>query len=94
MPALKIDANLAFHPKALEVGNAAMGLWVRAGAWCVQYDTDGAIPSAVVLTLGTQAQAYALEQAGLLERTSDAGYTMLLWDDGNVGTGESLAGPI
>ena len=29
----KVDDNLALHPKVLGAGNAAMGMWVRAGSW-------------------------------------------------------------
>lgn len=94
MGSLRVEETLAFHPKVLAVGNPAVGLWVRAGAWCVQYDTAGFIPAAVAYTLGTQAQTYALVKAGLWERTADVGFTFLLWDSANVDNdGETLAGP-
>jgi len=43
MPWFKVDDTLAFHAKVVAAGNAAMGLWVRAGAHSMQQLTDGFI---------------------------------------------------
>lgn len=48
----RVDDNLAFHPKAMQAGNAAMGLWVRAGSWCAQQLNDGVVPTSIVAALG------------------------------------------
>jgi hypothetical protein len=48
----RVDDNLAFHPKAMQAGNAAMGLWVRAGSWCTQQLNDGVVPREIVAALG------------------------------------------
>jgi hypothetical protein len=64
----KVDDNLAFHPKVLLAGNAAMGLWVRAGSWCSQQLTDGVVPDSILPSLGTVKQAEALVRAGLWTR--------------------------
>jgi len=64
----RVDDNLAFHPKVLTAGNAAMGLWVRAGSWAAQQLTDGFVPDSIVATLGGRSAAKALERAGLWVR--------------------------
>lgn len=61
----KVDDNLAMHPKVVEAGNAAMGLWVRAGSWCGAHLTDGTVPAHVVTLLGTRRQAEKLAASGL-----------------------------
>lgn len=65
MPWFKVDDGLPDHPKVLLAGNAAMGLWVRAGAWSMKHLTDGFIPEAFVRLLGTAKEARALVTAGL-----------------------------
>ena len=76
----KVDDGLAFHPKAIEAGNAAMGLWVRAGAWCSAHLTEGALPKHMIGTLGAQARdAKRLVAAGLWEQT-DVGFQFCDWD--------------
>lgn len=64
----KVDDTLAFHPKVLAAGNAAMGLWVRAGSWSAQQLTDGFVPDSVVATLDGKTVTRQLEAAGLWER--------------------------
>jgi hypothetical protein len=77
----KVDDQLAFHPKVLESGNAAMGLWVRAGAWCGAHLTAGALPRHMIGTLGAQRRdADRLVSAGLWTRT-DVGYQFKDWAD-------------
>jgi len=62
----KVDDTLALHPKVLDAGNKAMGLWVRAGAWSAQQLTDGFVPTQVVGMLGgTRADAQRLTDARL-----------------------------
>jgi hypothetical protein len=61
----KVDDGLAFHAKVVQAGNAAMGLWVRAGSWSAQQLTDGFIPEQIALTLGGKGQVTALVAAGL-----------------------------
>lgn len=47
-------------------GNAALGLWVRAGAWCGANLTDGALPKHMIGTFGAQARdAKKLVSVGL-----------------------------
>jgi hypothetical protein len=61
----RVDDNLAFHRKVVAAGNAAMGLWVRAGSWCSQHLTDGFIPDHMVAILGSPAQKQKLIKTGL-----------------------------
>lgn len=66
MPWFKVDDALALHMKAITAGNAALGLWVRAGSWSMQQLTDGFIPNQIVAALGaTTADAAALVSARL-----------------------------
>ena len=76
----KVDDNLAFHAKVMTAGNAAMGLWVRAGSWSMQMLTDGRIPAAICRQLGTESQAKKLVEAGLWETTKD-GWRFHGWDE-------------
>lgn len=76
----KVDDTLALNLKVLRAGNAAMGLWVRAGAWSGSQLSDGVVPEAVVPVLGgTSADAEALVAAGLWERVEGA-YVFHDWE--------------
>lgn len=76
----KVDDTLAFHAKVIAAGNPAMGLWVRAGAWCAQQLTDGHVPTQVARTLGTARQAKSLVESGLWEATP-GGYSFHDWSE-------------
>lgn len=79
MPWFKVDDGLPDHPKVLVAGNAAMGLWVRSGAWSMKHLTDGFIPEAVVALLGTAREARSLVTAGLWVQV-DGGYRFHEWE--------------
>ena len=80
MPWFKVDDGFAFHPKAMEAGNAALGLWVRAGSWCAANLTGGALPRHMLGTLGAQLRdAKRLVSAGLWCET-ESGYRFNDWD--------------
>lgn len=77
----KVDDGLALHPKAIEAGNSALGLWVRAGAWCASQLTDGRLPGAMLAPLGGRARdADRLVKAGLWWQTEN-GYEFRDWTD-------------
>lgn len=78
MPWFKVDDNLAFHHKVIAAGNGAMGLWVRAGAFCAQQLTDGFVPDHMIATLGTPAQAERLVRVRLWLR-QDGGFLFHEW---------------
>lgn len=63
----KVDDQLAFHRKSLRAGNAAMGLWVRAGSWLAgqkRTDAPGVITVAELRTMGTANEIKRLIEAG------------------------------
>lgn len=80
MPWFRVDDNLAFHAKTLAAGNAAMGLWVRAGSWAMQQLTDGHVPAHVAKQLGSRAEAKRLCDAGLWAERPDGGYDFHQWN--------------
>lgn len=73
MPWFKVDDTLAWHEKAVIAGNAAMGLWVRAGSWSSQQLTEGFVPEHMAKALGSPAEASRLVAARLWDRV-DGGY--------------------
>ncbi|RZT59350.1 hypothetical protein EV140_1955 [Microcella alkaliphila] len=75
-----VDDEISFHPKALAAGNAAMGLWARAGAWSKKYVTGGLIRDDVALSMGTKAECERLVAAGLWVKVKD-GYRFHDWED-------------
>lgn len=44
MPHFRVDDGLDSHPKAERAGDDALGMWTRAGSWCMRYLTDGFVP--------------------------------------------------
>jgi len=81
MPWFKVDDGLSFHPKVIAAGNAAMGLWVRAGAYCAAQLTDGRLPRAMLKPLGGRTRdAERLVECGLWE-TVDDGWAFRGWED-------------
>ena len=79
MPWFKVDDTLSFHAKTIAAGNAAMGLWVRAGAWSMQTLSDGFIPAHVARQMGTRGEARRLVEAGLWDEKDD-GYIFHEWN--------------
>lgn len=79
MPWFKVDDTLAFHGKSVAAGNAAMGLWVRAGAWSMQTLSDGFVSDVMAAQLGTKSQAARLVSVGLWDRLPD-GYAFHEWE--------------
>src|SRR5215472_9204370 len=75
-----VDDNLAFHKKVTSAGNAAMGCWVRAGAWATHNGTDGFIPDHMARQIGTMSQWTSLVTSGLAERQI-GGYLYHDWFD-------------
>jgi hypothetical protein len=73
-----VEDNLTFHKKALQAGNAAMGLWVRAGSLCAQQLTDGFITEDLARTIGGKALIQRLIDAELWLPV-DGGYEFHQW---------------
>jgi hypothetical protein len=79
MPWFKVDDTLAFHHKSVAAGNAAMGLWVRAGSWSMQTLSDGFVPDVLVSQLGSTSQAARLVSVGLWDRLPE-GFAFHEWE--------------
>ncbi|GAA0371624.1 mucin-2 [Streptomyces blastmyceticus] len=61
----KIDDSAHMHPKVIAAGNAALGLWLRCGAYSAQHLTEGHVPAVVAKQYGTAPQAAKLVKVGL-----------------------------
>lgn len=61
----KVDDTAHSHPKILRAGNAAVGLWMRCGAYSAMHLTDGIVPGAIASMYGTPPQARKLVAVGL-----------------------------
>jgi hypothetical protein len=76
----RVDDGFAFHHKAVGAGNAALGLWVRAGSWCSQQGNDGVVPAHMVKALGgTRKDALALCAFGLWDDLEDGRFAFHDW---------------
>ncbi len=74
---LIIGTELYSHPRTLQAGLAAMGLWIKAGSWLAQFPDQGDfIPEPVIRQLDAASEADALVRAGLWRRGRN-GYRML-----------------
>lgn len=67
----RVDDTFAMHEKVVEAGNAAIGLWTRAGAWSMQQLTDGFVPNHVVRVLGTPKERRTLVEVSLWEEAEE-----------------------
>lgn len=76
----KVDDQLAFHQKTVTAGNAAMGLWVRAGSWSCAQLTGGFIANAMANAMANECDIDALVQSGLWDEV-DGGYQFHDWSE-------------
>lgn len=60
-----VDDQMPFHPKMVAAGNAAVGLWARAGGLCKQQTTGGLVQRAIATGMGSKAEIDALLRVGL-----------------------------
>lgn len=67
MPWFVVDDNADTHPKMMAAGNAALGLWLKAGAYASRHLTDGMVPGdiAKMHSKGSKTQIARLVAAGL-----------------------------
>jgi hypothetical protein len=81
MPWFKVDDQFAMHQKTVLAGNAAAGLWVRAGSWASAQLTDGFVPAHMINVLGGRPiDAKKLVDAGLWHET-EGGYVFHQWNE-------------
>lgn len=86
----KVDDTLALHAKVVAAGNAAMGLWVRAGSWSAQQLSEGFVPDHIAKMLGSRAEIQRLVDAHLWTR-EEGGYQFWQWaDDGRQPTKQQV----
>ena len=71
---LKVDDKLTFHAKIIRARNAAVGAWVRMGAWCAERESDGVIPADVVELIASPAELAKLLEVELLHAHPDGSY--------------------
>lgn len=76
----KVDDGFWSHPKTATLSDAAVTLWVRAGAYSCQHLTDGVIKAPVLRLLGDREAAVELVAAGLWVEASD-GWRFHDWDE-------------
>ncbi|WP_292990544.1 hypothetical protein [Mycobacterium sp.] len=79
MPHFRVDDALHSHPKAQRAGDEAMGMWARAGSFCMAYLTNGFVPDWWVKQQSKgSAKARRLVLAGLwhggAEQDGETGY--------------------
>lgn len=71
----KVDDTFSMHTKVVLAGNAAIGLWVRCGAWSAQHLKDGVIPVEIATMLGRKVEIDALVKVGMFVKVG-GGYRM------------------
>ena len=91
MPWFLVDDDFAFHPKADAAGDAAIGLWTRAGSYCMKYLTEGFVSSDALRKLGgRRAQVDALVRSGLWIEVQ-GGHQFHQWSDRQATKAKVLA---
>lgn len=81
VPWFKVDDAFALSPKVITAGNAAIGLWVRAGSWSMQQLTDGFIPKEMVPALGGKPKDVQQLIASGLWSPETSGYRFHDWSE-------------
>lgn len=76
----KVDDGFWSHPKTATLSDAAVTLWVRAGAYSCQHLTDGRIDRPVLRLVGTEAAAAELVAVNLWIGDS-GGWRFHDWDE-------------
>lgn len=80
MPWFRVCDTACFHPKMTAAGNAALGLWTRAGAWSMQNLTEGHVPTRDARAMGSRAEIKRLVEVGLWDEV-EGGYEFHEWDE-------------
>jgi hypothetical protein len=80
MPFFRVDDQFHNHPTVLKAGNAAVGLWIRCGAYSANYLLDGFVPIDVALAYGTRREIERAIDAGLWRHVAPGGL-LIPWAD-------------
>jgi hypothetical protein len=75
MPWFKVDDDFFSNAKIMLAGNAAVGLYVRCGAWSSKHLTEGFLPTKVAKDFGSLSEIRALVRERLWVVKED-GYLM------------------
>lgn len=86
----RVDDGFHNHPKVMQAGTPAAGLFIRCGSYAAQHLTDGFVPDDVVKTYGTRAMVTRLVDAGLFVRVP-GGYKIHDYLDWNPSREKVLA---
>lgn len=91
---IRIDDQIAHHPKFIAAGPVAAWLWVCGNGYCNKYLTDGFIPRSAIKTLGgvknAPMWAKQLAKVGLWDRVKN-GYRVHDFHDFNPSAAEVRA---
>ena len=71
MPWFRLEDSFHQHPKVVQAGNAATGLWIRCATHSAQYLTDGAVSEEVAHTYGKSREIDKLLTVGLWIRNGN-----------------------
>lgn len=75
MPYFRLSDEFSDHPKVNAAGNAAVGLWVRCGAYSSRYLLDGSVPVGIAHQYGSRREVERLV-ATRLWVPSEGGFLM------------------
>lgn len=81
-PWARLDDNFHAHPRTLQAGFDANGLYARALSYCAGYLTDGFVPTEWVDGQGARKLANKLVETGFLDQL-DNGYMVVGYLDHN-----------
>jgi hypothetical protein len=68
MPWFRLDDSFHSHPKVIQAGNEAIGLYVRCGTYAAEHLTDGFVSKEIVALYGDENLAAALIKVKLWHR--------------------------
>jgi hypothetical protein len=69
----RLDDQFHSHPKVMEAGNEAAGVFMRLVSWCNAHTTDGFVPENVAIQFGSRRLVEKLRGVGLLDDDGPAG---------------------
>ena len=87
MPWARLDDNFHAHPRTLQSGLEANGLFARALSYCAHYLTDGFLPSEWAEAQGGKKPVQRLVDAGLIHPI-EGGYVVTGYLDRNPSRGD------
>ena len=79
----KLDAGIAFNPKAAGLSDGAFRAMVHLWGWAMGQETGGHVPPVVVAVVPrvTTKRLDELERLGFLDRNGDSGWRIHDWEE-------------